>query len=183
MVEMNQRGSLSKGGAFAIHDSPFTDLRVGIGYDIHRLVEGRPLILGGVEIPFDRGLAGHSDGDALLHAVADALLGAAALGEIGQHFPDTDPVFKGADSRKLLARAVEVLSLRGFRPVNVDANIIAERPRMAPHLEAMKAAIAPILGIPTDAVSVKARTNEGLDAAGRGEAIAAQAVVLVGKGR
>jgi 2-C-methyl-D-erythritol 2,4-cyclodiphosphate synthase len=154
-------------------------MRTGIGYDIHALVEGRPLMLGGVEIPFEKGLKGHSDGDALLHAVSDALLGACALGDIGKHFPDTDPTYKGADSAGLLSRVVELLAKEGFAPVNVDANIIAQRPKLAPHIEAMRAMLAALLCLPLDRVSIKARTNEGLDAVGRGEAIVTQAVVLV----
>lgn len=154
-------------------------MRVGLGYDIHRLVEGRPLVLGGVRIPFERGLLGHSDGDALLHAIADALLGAAALGDIGQHFPDTDLCFQDADSADLLRHAAALVSQRGWRVASVDANVVAQAPKMAPHLEAMRARIASILEVGVDAVSVKARTNEGLDAVGRGEAIAVQAVVLI----
>lgn len=161
------------------YQSPITTLRIGIGYDIHRLVEGRPLILGGVTIPFERGLLGHSDGDALLHAIADAMLGALALGDIGQHFPDTDPRYKDADSAGLLGHVRGLLAERGWRAVNVDANIIAERPKMAEHLEAVRGRIAAVLAIPLDTVSVKARTNEGVGAIGRGEAIAVQAVVLI----
>lgn len=155
--------------------------RIGIGYDIHRLVEGRPLVLGGVTVPFERGLAGHSDGDALLHAVSDALLGAAALGDIGRHFPDTDPAFAGADSAALLEAVAELVAKEGWRPVNVDVNIIAQRPKMAPHVEAIRERLSALLALPLDAVSVKARTNEELDAVGNGEAIMCQAVVLVEK--
>ncbi|MFA4873802.1 MAG: 2-C-methyl-D-erythritol 2,4-cyclodiphosphate synthase [bacterium] len=154
-------------------------IRIGIGYDIHSLVEGKQLILGGIVIPFDRGLLGHSDGDALLHAIADALLGACALGDIGRHFPDTDPAHEGADSAVLLERVVTLIKDKGFRPTNVDANVIAQKPRLAPHMDAMREKISEILSLPLDAVSVKARTNEGLDAVGEGNAIAAQAVVLV----
>ena len=153
--------------------------RIGIGYDIHKFVHGRPLILGGVEIPHDRGLLGHSDGDVLLHAIADALLGACAMGDIGQHFPDTDPKYKGADSAKLLSLVAALVKENGFSPTNVDANIIAEKPKMMPHVPKMREMIAGTLKIPIDSISVKARTNEGLDAVGRGEAIAVQAVVLV----
>jgi len=155
------------------------NIRTGIGYDIHKLVHGRPLMLGGVEIPHDRGLLGHSDGDALLHAIADALLGACAMGDIGQHFPDTDPKYKGADSAKLLSLAGTLVKENGFSPINVDANIIAEKPKMMSHIPAMRERIADILGLSIDRVSVKARTNEGLDAIGRGEAIAVQAIALV----
>jgi 2-C-methyl-D-erythritol 2,4-cyclodiphosphate synthase len=157
------------------------NLRIGIGYDIHELVAGRPLILGGIQIPHDRGLKGHSDGDALLHAIADALLGACALGDIGKHFPDDCPTYKGADSTVLLAKVIELIRQKGFKAHNVDANVIAQRPRLAPHIETMRKRIAEILGCGIDAVSVKARTNEGLDAVGDGRAIAAQAVVTVVK--
>jgi 2-C-methyl-D-erythritol 2,4-cyclodiphosphate synthase len=153
--------------------------RIGIGYDIHRLVEGRPLILGGIKIPADRGLLGHSDGDALLHAIADALLGACALGDIGKHFPDTCPTYKDAESAQLLAKVAELVQSKGYRTHNVDANIVAQAPKLAPHIDAMRDRIAEILGLPLDAVSVKARTNEGLDAVGEGQAIAVQAVVTV----
>jgi len=155
--------------------------RIGIGYDIHRLVENRKLVLGSVEIPYKKGLKGHSDGDALLHAIADAMLGALALGDIGNHFPDTDPKFKDADSTVLLGEVYKLVSERGWEPTNIDANIIAEKPKMAPHIEAMRVHISEILSIPADAVSVKARTHEGLDAVGKGEAIEVQAVVLMGK--
>ena len=153
--------------------------RIGIGYDIHRLVEGRKLILGGLEIPFEKGLLGRSDGDALLHAIADALLGAIALGDIGKHFPDTDPSYKNADSGLLLKKVVEMVHDKGFQIVNIDANIIAEKPKLGPHFPIMKKRVAEILGIEEDCVSLKARSNEGLDAVGRGEAIAAQAAVLL----
>ena len=154
-------------------------IRVGTGYDLHRLVEGRPLILGGVTIPFERGLAGHSDADVLAHAVTDAILGAACLGDIGHHFPDTDPRWKGASSMDLLARAVALLGERGFTIVNVDATIVAERPKLGPHRQAMVAGLARALCLDAEAVSVKAKTNEGVDATGRGEAIAVHAVALV----
>ncbi len=154
-------------------------VRVGSGYDLHRLVEGRPLVLGGVAIPFDRGLAGHSDADVVCHAVTDALLGAAAAGDIGQHFPDTDPRWAGADSLELLRQVVELIGARGYRPLNVDITVIAERPKLASHREAIVMSLAGALGLPAGAVSVKAKTNEGVDATGRGEAIAAQAVVLI----
>ena len=153
--------------------------RVGQGYDVHRLVEGRKLILGGVEIPNVTGLLGHSDADALLHAITDALLGAVALGDIGRHFPDTDPRYKGADSRVLLRGAVALLAEKGWRPVNVDATLIAQQPKLAPHAAAMVANIAADLGISPDCVNIKGKTNERLGYLGREEAIEAQAIVLV----
>ncbi len=153
--------------------------RVGTGYDLHRLVEGRPLILGGVTVPFDRGLAGHSDADVLTHAITDAILGAASLGDIGHHFPDTDPRWKGASSVGLLSRAAALVRERGFAIVNVDASVVAERPKLGPHRAAIVASLATALGLPCEAVSVKAKTNEGMDATGRGEAIAAHAVALL----
>lgn len=155
------------------------NLRVGTGYDIHRLVPGRPLILGGVHIPHVLGLAGHSDADALLHAVSDALLGAAALGDIGQLFPDGDPRLAGADSAELLREVVARVRAAGWRPINIDSTVIAERPLLAPHIGGMRGNLANLLGLPLGAVSVKAKTHEGLDALGRQEAIAAQAVVLI----
>ena len=153
--------------------------RVGQGYDVHRLVAGRKLILGGVEIPHETGLLGHSDADALLHAITDALLGAVALGDIGRHFPDTDPRYRGADSRVLLRAAVALLAGKGWRPVNVDATIVAQQPKLAPHAAAMVANVAVDLGIPPDSVNIKGKTNEKLGYLGRQEAIEAQAVVLV----
>ena len=154
-------------------------IRVGSGYDLHRFVEGRPLILGGVTVPFDRGLAGHSDADALCHAVTDAILGAAAQGDIGQHFPDSDDRWRGASSIDLLRQAAAVVAGLGYRLVNVDATIIAERPKLGPFRAAMAAGLAAALGVERSAVSVKAKTNEGVDAAGRGEAIAVHAVALL----
>lgn len=153
--------------------------RIGIGYDIHRLVEGRPLILGGVNIPYKRGLLGHSDGDALFHSVVDAILGSLALGDIGRHFPDTDPRNKDIDSAKIVATVARLIAERGWRVVNVDANIIAEAPKMKPHIEEMCTKIASLLGIEVGDVSIKARTSEGLDSVGRADAIACQAVVLI----
>ena len=153
--------------------------RIGIGYDIHRLVEGRKLILGGVEIPFEKGLLGHSDADVLSHAICDALLGAAALGDIGTHFPDTDPLWAGASSLDFLARAVEMLTERGYRILNTDATLIAERPKLRPHIDAIRERLAFVLGLDVDQVSVKAKTHEGLESVGRSEAMAAQAVVLI----
>jgi 2-C-methyl-D-erythritol 2,4-cyclodiphosphate synthase len=153
--------------------------RVGIGNDIHRLVEGRKLILGGVEIPYERGLLGHSDGDSLTHAITDALLGAAALGDIGSHFSDKDPRWAGADSLVFLRQVRGLLEERGFKIANVDATILAERPKMAPHISEMKVRLAEAMKINESQVNIKAKTNEGLDAIGRGEAIAAQAVALI----
>ena len=154
-------------------------IRVGQGYDVHQLVEGRPLILGGVTIPFERGLLGHSDADALLHAITDALLGAAGLGDIGRHFPDTDPHYAGEDSRVLLRAAVELLRDAGWKVGNVDATIIAQRPKIAPFVPAMVENIAADLGIDPGCVNIKGKTNETLGYLGRGEAIEAQAVVLI----
>lgn len=153
--------------------------RIGQGYDVHQLVEGRPLILGGVTIPHDKGLLGHSDADALLHAITDAILGAAALGDIGRHFPDTDLRFKGADSRVLLREAMVRVRAAGWQVVNVDATLIAQRPKLAPHIDAMRASIAIDLGVAVTAVNVKGKTNEKLGYLGRGEAIEAQAVCLL----
>jgi 2-C-methyl-D-erythritol 2,4-cyclodiphosphate synthase len=153
--------------------------RAGVGNDIHRLVEGRKLILGGVEIPYDRGLLGHSDGDSLTHAITDALLGAAALGDIGSHFSDKDPRWAGADSLVFLRHACALLVERGFEIANVDATILAERPKMAPHVAEMKIRLAEAMGIDQSRINIKAKTNEGLDAIGRGEAIGAQAVTLI----
>ncbi|RXZ45367.1 2-C-methyl-D-erythritol 2,4-cyclodiphosphate synthase [Crenobacter cavernae] len=155
--------------------------RIGQGYDVHRLVEGRPLILGGVMLPFDKGLLGHSDADALLHAITDAVLGAAALGDIGRLFPDTDPAFEGADSRVLLREAVARVNAAGWRVVNVDATLIAQAPRLAPFIDAMRANIAEDLGIDAGSVNVKGKTNEKLGYLGRQEAIEAQAVCLIQK--
>ncbi|MDD2884865.1 MAG: 2-C-methyl-D-erythritol 2,4-cyclodiphosphate synthase [Dechloromonas sp.] len=157
-------------------------IRVGQGYDVHRLVAGRPLILGGVTIAHPTGLLGHSDADALLHAITDALLGAAALGDIGRHFPDTDPRYAGADSRVLLRAACALLAERGWRPINVDATLIAQQPKLAPHAPAMIAHIAADLGLAIDCVNLKGKTNEKLGYLGREEAIEAQAVVLIERG-
>ncbi len=142
-------------------------------------MEGRPLILGGVTIPFDRGLIGHSDADVVCHAVTDAVLGAAAAGDIGRHFPDTDPQWKGASSIDLLRRAAEIVRAGGFEVGNIDASVIAERPKLAPYIDAMRANIAGALGIPADRVSIKGKTNEGVGELGRGEAIAVHAIALV----
>lgn len=153
--------------------------RIGIGYDIHRLVEGRKLVLGGIEIPFERGLLGHSDSDVLTHAICDALLGAAALGDIGTHFPDKDPRWAGASSLDLLRQVVELLTKQGFRVTNVDATVMAERPTLRPHVDSMRERLASALGVRADQVSVKAKTSEGLESVGRNEAMAAQAIVLI----
>jgi 2-C-methyl-D-erythritol 2,4-cyclodiphosphate synthase len=153
--------------------------RIGIGYDIHRLVEERKLLLAGVEIPFTKGLLGHSDSDVLAHAVCDALLGAAALGDIGTHFPDSDPQWQGASSLDFLRHALSLVSEKGYRVMNLDATVVAERPKLKPHIHSIREQLAKVLEIEVDCVSVKAKTNEGLDAVGRGEAMAAQAVVLI----
>lgn len=155
------------------------EYRIGQGYDVHRLVEGRPLILGGVTIKHDKGLYGHSDADVLLHAVTDALFGAAALGDIGRHFPDTDPKYKGADSAILLSEALELVLKKGWMPVNVDCTIIAQKPKLAPYMEQINASLASILRLPIDCVNVKAKTNELLGFEGREEGIVAQAVILL----
>jgi 2-C-methyl-D-erythritol 2,4-cyclodiphosphate synthase len=155
------------------------NLRIGHGYDIHRIVSGRPLVLGGVKFAVDYGLDGHSDADCLTHAICDALLGAAGLPDIGHFFPNHDPAYKNIDSQILLRRVVAALKERGFSPVNIDASLIAEKPKIQPHLAAMKAALAASTGLPVDAVGLKATTNEGVDEIGRGLAIAAHAVCLV----
>jgi 2-C-methyl-D-erythritol 2,4-cyclodiphosphate synthase len=153
--------------------------RIGIGYDIHRLVEGRKLVLGGVEIPFEKGLLGHSDSDVLTHAICDALLGAAALGDIGLHFPDSDPRWAGASSLEFLTRVVELVTQKGYRVKNVDATVMAERPRLMPYVQAMCERLASVLQIDIDQVNIKAKTNEGLESVGRGESMAAHAVALL----
>jgi len=154
-------------------------MRVGIGYDVHALVEGRKLILGGVEIPFEKGLAGHSDADVLLHAISDALLGAAALGDIGRHFPDNDPKYKGISSLKLLGCVKDLLDREGWQVVNVDAIVICERPRIAPHVPEMTRLISDCLLIPPTRVSIKGTTTEKLGFTGRGEGIGAEAVAAI----
>lgn len=156
-----------------------TPFRIGQGYDVHRLVEGRPLMLGGVHIPHDKGLLGHSDADALLHAITDAVLGAAALGDIGRHFPDTDAAFKGADSGVLLQEAMRRVRAAGWQLVNVDSTIIAQAPKLAPHIDAIRARIAELLAIDVACVNVKGKTNEKLGYLGRAEAIETQAVCLL----
>jgi 2-C-methyl-D-erythritol 2,4-cyclodiphosphate synthase len=155
------------------------NMRIGTGFDVHQLVDGRALIIGGVTIPYSKGLLGHSDADVLLHAIADALLGAAALGDIGKHFPDDDAAYRGADSRDLLRSVVAKLDALGFTVGNVDATIIAEAPKMAPHIETMRTHIAADCGISMAQVNVKATTTEKLGFTGRGEGIAAQAVALL----
>src|SRR5262245_20997082 len=156
-------------------------IRTGIGYDVHRLAEGRKLILGGIEVPFEKGLSGHSDADVLAHSICDALLGAACLGDIGSHFPDTDPAFSGISSIDLLSRVVALVLERDYRVVNVDAVVLTERPRLAPFISAIRDRLAGVLEIPVDCVSVKAKTCEGLGSIGRGEAIAAQSVALIAR--
>lgn len=155
--------------------------RIGQGFDVHALVEGRPLILGGVEIPHTHGLKGHSDADALLHAITDALLGAAGLGDIGRLFPDTDPAYEGADSRVLLRQAYERVKQSGWRVVNLDATIHAQAPKIGPHAPQMVANLAQDLDVPADRINIKAKTNEGLGHLGRKEGIAANAVVLLAR--
>ena len=154
-------------------------MRIGQGFDAHALVAGRRLVVGGVEIPYEKGLAGHSDADVLIHAVCDALLGAAALGDIGSHFPDTDARYKGIDSRRLLREVARLLRERGLKAANVDATIIAQAPKMGPHISAMRANLAADLGVSPDVVNVKAKTTERLGFVGRGEGIAAEAVALL----
>ena len=155
------------------------NIRIGQGYDVHQLVEGRPLILGGVTIPHSKGLLGHSDADALLHAITDALLGAAALGDIGKLFPDTAAEHKDADSRRLLREAYQAVQRAGWRVVNVDSTVIAQQPKLRPHIDAMRANIAADLGLPLEHVNIKGKTNEKLGYLGREEAVEAQAVVLL----
>lgn len=159
--------------------STLPPFRIGEGWDIHALVEGRPLVLGGITLPFDKGLLGHSDADALLHAITDALLGAVGLGDIGSHFPDTEAQFQGADSAVLLAEAARRVRATGYAIGNVDSTVIAQAPRMAPHIGAMRARIAQVLGIAPDCVNVKAKTAEKMGPVGLGQAIEARAVVLL----
>lgn len=154
-------------------------IRVGQGFDVHQLAEGYPLILGGVRIPCEQGLVGHSDADVLLHTITDAILGAVALGDIGRHFPDTDPAYKGADSAKLLVHVWELVKSKGYRLGNVDATIIAQKPKMAPHIPSMQNRIAELLEAEVDQVNIKATTTEQLGFTGRGEGIASMAVVLL----
>lgn len=154
-------------------------IRVGFGFDVHQLVQGRELWLGGVLIPHSRGALGHSDADVVLHAVCDALLGAVAMGDIGQHFPNTDPRWKGADSKELLKAVVELLHEKGWSVGNVDCTLVMERPKIMPHVPAMRAVMAPLLGVALDAVSIKATTNETMGFVGREEGVCAHAVALV----
>ena len=154
-------------------------VRVGHGFDAHRLVEGRPFVLGGVTIPYARGPLGHSDADVLAHAVSDAMLGACALGDLGKHFPDTDPRWQGADSMRLLAGCVELARAAGYEPVNVDATIVLQEPKLAPHVSAMREKLAAVLGIHVDGVSVKAKTSEGMGYTGDGTGLAAYAVAAL----
>lgn len=158
-----------------------SEMRIGHGYDVHRLVEGRKLILGGVDIPWEKGLLGHSDADVLTHAVMDALLGAAGLGDIGKHFPDTDPAYAGADSVKLLEHVAGLLGEQGFTLGNVDATILAQRPKLAPHIPLMRDNLARAMGVDPGRVNVKATTEEGLGFTGSGEGMAAHAVALIEK--
>jgi len=153
--------------------------RSGIGYDLHRLAEGRPLVVGGITVPFEKGPVGHSDGDVLAHAICDALLGAAGAGDIGTHFPDTDPKWKGAASLKFLEHARALVDARGLKIVHIDAVVICERPKLGPHFPAMREALSRALGVSADRVHLKAKTNEGVDAVGRGEAIAAHAIATL----
>ena len=155
--------------------------RIGTGYDIHRLADGRKLMLGGVRVPFMKGLLGHSDSDVLAHAVCDAILGALALGDIGTHFPDTDPRWRGASSLDFLRHAVKLIGEKGYKVANADATVITEQPKLKPYIQAMREQLAAVLEVSVDAVSVKAKTNEGLDAIGRGEAMAAHAIVLIAR--
>jgi 2-C-methyl-D-erythritol 2,4-cyclodiphosphate synthase len=153
--------------------------RAGIGYDLHRLAEGRKLVVGGIELPFPKGPVGHSDGDVLAHAICDALLGAAGLGDIGTHFPDTDPKWKDASSLRFLEHMRDLLAEHGFRIVNIDATVITEKPKLGPHFPAMREALAKSLNITPSMINLKAKTNETVDAIGRGEAIAAQAIATL----
>jgi 2-C-methyl-D-erythritol 2,4-cyclodiphosphate synthase len=154
-------------------------LRIGFGYDVHRLVPGRKLILGGVEIPYEKGLEGHSDADVLVHAIMDALLGAAGMGDIGRHFPDTDPVYRGISSIRLLGRVRDKLAARGYRPHNVDSTIVAQAPRLSGHIDNMQSIIAETLGLEKSQVNIKATTTEGLGFAGAGEGMACYAVASI----
>jgi 2-C-methyl-D-erythritol 4-phosphate cytidylyltransferase/2-C-methyl-D-erythritol 2,4-cyclodiphosphate synthase len=176
---MQQDAAERSGGARCASKAASAGLRIGQGYDVHALVPGRPLVIGGVTIAHRHGLLGHSDADVLLHALTDALLGAAGLGDIGRHFPDSDPRFSGADSRALLAEAHARVKAAGYRIVNLDATVIAQAPRLAPHIEAMKASIASALDLDIACVNIKAKTNERLGFTGRGEGIAAEAVALI----
>lgn len=153
--------------------------RTGIGYDLHRLAAGRPFVLGGIQVPFDKGPVGHSDGDVLVHAICDALLGAAGMGDIGTHFPDTDPKWKGANSLRFLEHVRGLVSGRGLRIAHIDAIVITEKPKLGPHFPIIRGKLAAVLGIPLESINLKAKTNEGVDAVGRGEAIVGQAVATL----
>ncbi len=161
------------------HSITQSSIRVGLGIDFHRFAEGRPLVIGGVEIPYEKGLLGYSDADVLTHALCDALLGAAGLGDIGAHFPDTDPQYRGISSLKLLARVVAMVRDAGYRPVNVDCVLIAQAPKLVPHFPGMRKALSPILGLPAEGVGLKATTAEGMGALGRGEGISALCTCLI----
>jgi 2-C-methyl-D-erythritol 4-phosphate cytidylyltransferase/2-C-methyl-D-erythritol 2,4-cyclodiphosphate synthase len=178
-IKITLQGDVAAAEALAGSTKPARTGRVGTGYDLHRLVEGRPLILGGVKIPFERGLAGHSDADAVCHAITDAILGAAGAGDIGRHFPDSDARWKGASSLDLLSRATAIVRECGLEVGNVDATIIAERPKLAPFIDAMRANLSAALSVSVDRVSLKGKTNEGVGELGRGEAIAVHAIALV----
>jgi 2-C-methyl-D-erythritol 4-phosphate cytidylyltransferase/2-C-methyl-D-erythritol 2,4-cyclodiphosphate synthase len=178
-IKITTRGDLEIAETIVRGGKPARTGRAGVGYDLHRLVEGRPLVLGGVTIPFGRGLMGNSDADAVCHAITDAILGAAAEGDIGRHFPDTDPAWHNASSIELLRRAAELLRDRGLEVGNVDASVIAERPRLAPYIDTMRANVAGALGVSATRVSIKGKTNEGVGELGRGEAIAVHAIALV----
>jgi 2-C-methyl-D-erythritol 2,4-cyclodiphosphate synthase len=154
-------------------------IRCGIGYDLHRLAEGRPLVIGGITVPFDKGPVGHSDGDVVAHAICDALLGAAGLGDIGKHFPDTDPKWKGANSLQFLEHTRKLLSEKCFHLDYVDVVVILEKPKLGPHFPAMREALAKVLGVSADVIHLKAKTNEGVDAVGRGEAVASHVVATL----
>ena len=181
-LKVTTPGDLAAAAAIAGRETASTAVpmtRVGTGYDLHRLVEGRPLVIGGIVVPHNRGALGHSDADVVCHAVTDAILGAASHGDIGRHFPDTDPQWKGASSLDLLGRAVALVAARGFAVVNVDVTVVLERPKIKDHIEAMRTAVAAAIGIAPALVAIKGKTNEGVDAVGRGEAIAAHAVALL----
>ena len=181
-VKITTAADLERARAAAPSDrGPMPAFRIGTGYDLHVFVDGRPLVLGGVRIPYDRGLKGHSDADAVCHAVTDAILGAANLGDIGRLFPDTDPRYKDADSLVLLADAAARVQAAGWRVVNVDVVVIAERPKIGPHAAAMQASLAATLGVDAGAIGIKGKTNEGVDATGRGEALAVHAVALIAR--
>jgi 2-C-methyl-D-erythritol 4-phosphate cytidylyltransferase/2-C-methyl-D-erythritol 2,4-cyclodiphosphate synthase len=180
-LKVTVAADLPRAAAVLDHRYPIAETRVGLGYDVHRLAEGRPLVLGGVSIPHSHGLDGHSDADVLLHALCDALLGAAALGDIGLHFPNTDPRYRGIDSRELLRAVVRLLAENGWEPRQADATLLAEAPRIRPHVPAMQATIAAALGVSPDRVSVKATTSEGIGFAGRREGMAAWAVATIGR--